>query len=57
LSTRVLLLENVSKTAIDQTLATDPDVGYLVMDLDQDVSAEVHQRIAALPTNVRTRII
>jgi D-3-phosphoglycerate dehydrogenase len=40
-----------------QTLATDADVGYLVMDLDQDVSAEVHQRIAALPTNIRTRII
>lgn len=40
-----------------QMLATDPDVGYLVMDLDQDVSAEVHQRIAALPTNIRTRII
>jgi D-3-phosphoglycerate dehydrogenase len=40
-----------------QTLATDPDIGYLVMDLDQDVSAEVHQRIAALPTNIRTRII
>jgi len=28
-----------------------------VMDLDQDVSVEVHQRIAALPTNIRTRII
>jgi D-3-phosphoglycerate dehydrogenase len=40
-----------------QTLATDPDIGYLVMDLDQDVSADVHQRIAALPTNIRTRII
>ena len=40
-----------------QTLATDPEIGYLVMDLDQDVSAEVYQRIAALPTNIRTRII
>ena len=40
-----------------QTLATDPEIGYLVMDLDQDVSVEVHQRIAALPTNIRTRII
>jgi D-3-phosphoglycerate dehydrogenase / 2-oxoglutarate reductase len=40
-----------------QTLATDAEIGYLVMDLDQDVSAEVHQRIAALPTNIRTRII
>jgi D-3-phosphoglycerate dehydrogenase len=40
-----------------QTLATDPHIGYLVMDLDQDVSAEVHQRIAALDTNIRTRIL
>ena len=40
-----------------QTLATDLEIGYLVMDLDQDVSVEVHQRIAALPTNIRTRII
>jgi D-3-phosphoglycerate dehydrogenase / 2-oxoglutarate reductase len=40
-----------------QVLATDPEIGYLVMDLDQDVSAEVYQRIAALPTNIRTRII
>ena len=40
-----------------QTLATDPEIGYLVMDLDQDVSVEVHERIAALPTNIRTRII
>ena len=40
-----------------QTLATDPQIGYLVMDLDQDVSSEVYQRIAALPTNIRTRII
>jgi D-3-phosphoglycerate dehydrogenase len=40
-----------------QYLSTDPEIGYLVMDLDQDVSAEVHQRIAALPTNIRTRTI
>jgi D-3-phosphoglycerate dehydrogenase / 2-oxoglutarate reductase len=40
-----------------QILATDPQIGYLVMDLDQDVSAEVHQRIAALETNIRTRIL
>jgi D-3-phosphoglycerate dehydrogenase / 2-oxoglutarate reductase len=40
-----------------QTLATDPEIGYLVMDLDQDVSTEVHRRIAALPTNIRTRIV
>jgi D-3-phosphoglycerate dehydrogenase len=40
-----------------QLLATDPHIGYLVMDLDQDVSHEVYQRIAALDTNIRTRIV
>ncbi len=40
-----------------QVLATDIDTGYLVMDLDQDVSSEVHRQIAALGTNIRTRIL
>ncbi len=40
-----------------QVLATDPDIGYLVMDIDQDVSDEVRRSIAALDTNIRTRIL
>jgi D-3-phosphoglycerate dehydrogenase len=40
-----------------QVLATDPDTGYLVMDLDKDVSTEVHRQIAALGTNIKTRIL
>jgi D-3-phosphoglycerate dehydrogenase len=40
-----------------QVLATDPDTGYLVMDLDQDVSDEVHRAIGELPTNIRSRIL
>jgi D-3-phosphoglycerate dehydrogenase / 2-oxoglutarate reductase len=40
-----------------QTLSTDPDIGYLVMDLDQDVSKDVKKDIAALPTSIRTRIL
>jgi len=40
-----------------QVLATDPETGYLVMDLDQDVSDEVRRAIGELPTNVRTRIL
>jgi D-3-phosphoglycerate dehydrogenase / 2-oxoglutarate reductase len=40
-----------------QMLATDPDIGYLIMDLDQDVSREVRDDIAALETNIRTRIL
>jgi D-3-phosphoglycerate dehydrogenase len=40
-----------------QVLATDPEIGYLIMDLDQDVSEDVRQAVAALPTNIRTRIL
>ena len=40
-----------------QVLSTDPGIGYLIMDLDQDVSREVRRAIAALPTNIRTRIL
>lgn len=40
-----------------QTLSTDPDIGYLVMDIGRDVSEEVQKAIAALPTNIRTRIL
>jgi D-3-phosphoglycerate dehydrogenase / 2-oxoglutarate reductase len=40
-----------------QVLATDEDIGYLVMDIDNDVSNEVRKGMAALETNIRTRIL
>jgi D-3-phosphoglycerate dehydrogenase len=40
-----------------QMLTTDTNIGYLIMDLDQDVSNEVREDIAALDTNIRTRIL
>ena len=40
-----------------QILATDRNVGYLVMDLEHDVSNDVANAMAALPTNIRTRIL
>ena len=40
-----------------QMLVTDSEIGYLIMDLDQNVSDEVRQAIGLLPTNVRTRIL
>ncbi len=40
-----------------QVLATDPDIGYLVMDLDQDVSDEVKKAVAVLDTSLKTRIL
>lgn len=40
-----------------QMLATDPSIGYLVMDLEQDVSRAVTDAIRRLPTDIRTRIV
>jgi D-3-phosphoglycerate dehydrogenase len=40
-----------------QQLATTRDIGYLVMDVNRELSDEVHTRISALPMNVRTRIL
>jgi D-3-phosphoglycerate dehydrogenase / 2-oxoglutarate reductase len=40
-----------------QVLSTDPDIGYLVMDLDQDVSQDVKRGIGALDTSIKTRIL
>jgi len=40
-----------------QVLATDPEIGYLIMDLDQDVSVDVKRAVAALETSIRTRIL
>lgn len=40
-----------------QVLATDPRVGYLVMDLDRDVSEDVKTKIAELDTSISTRIL
>ncbi len=40
-----------------QILSTDADLGYLLMDLDQDVSSSVMERLSHLETNIRTRIL
>ena len=40
-----------------QVLSTDPDIGYLVMDLDQDVSQDVKKAVASLSTSIKTRIL
>ncbi len=40
-----------------QMLATDAHIGYLIMDLDSDVSEVVRRDVAALSTNIRTRIL
>lgn len=40
-----------------QQLTTTRDIGYLVMDINRELSDEVYARIAALPVSVRTRIL
>jgi D-3-phosphoglycerate dehydrogenase / 2-oxoglutarate reductase len=40
-----------------QVLSTDPEIGYLIMDLDQDVSQTVNKAVAELPTSIKTRIL
>ena len=40
-----------------QLLATDASIGYLIVDLDQDLSHAVKDAISDLPTNIRTRIL
>lgn len=42
---------------IAQQLATDPTLGYLVMDLDEEVANDVRHAIAELKTSIKTRIL
>ena len=40
-----------------QLLSTDADIGYLIMDLEKNVSQDVKQAVAELPTSIKTRIL
>ncbi len=40
-----------------QTLSTDANIGYLMMDLDKEVAVEVARDIGLLETNIRTRSV
>ena len=40
-----------------QILATNPAIGYLVMDLNREVSKEVRLQMSALETSIRTRVL
>ena len=40
-----------------QMLGTDPNIGYLIMDLDQGLSHEVKKAVAALETSLKTRML
>lgn len=51
------IVSDLNANIDSQVLSTDPNIGYLIMDLHHDVSAEVSRAIAALPTNIRTRVL
>ncbi|MBI5497775.1 MAG: phosphoglycerate dehydrogenase [Deltaproteobacteria bacterium] len=58
------VLKDINKAVSDlnanihaQMLSTDPDIGCLVMDLDQDVSSDVNAAISRLSTSIKTRIL
>ena len=40
-----------------QVNMTDNNIGYLIMDLDKEVSHEVEAALRELPTVIRTRIL
>jgi D-3-phosphoglycerate dehydrogenase / 2-oxoglutarate reductase len=51
------IVSDVGANIEAQQLVTTRDIGYLVMDLNRELSDEVHARISALPMSVRTRIL
>jgi D-3-phosphoglycerate dehydrogenase len=51
------IVSDRNANVLGQVLATDPEVGYLIMDLDKEVANDVRAVIKALPTSIRTRIL
>jgi D-3-phosphoglycerate dehydrogenase len=51
------IVSDLNANIDSQVLSTDATIGYLIMDLSQDVSTEVSRRIAALDKNIRTRVL
>ncbi len=51
------IVSDRNANVIAQVLATDANIGYLVMDLDKEVATDVRNDIAALGTSIKTRIL
>ncbi len=51
------IVSDVGANILGQVLATDADLGYLVMDIEREVSDAVSTAMAALPTSIRTRVL
>ncbi|MBS2031803.1 MAG: phosphoglycerate dehydrogenase [Deltaproteobacteria bacterium] len=51
------IIADLNANIVGQVLATDANIGYLVMDVAKDVSIEVRDAISKLDTNIKTRIL
>jgi len=51
------IIADLNANIVGQVLATDSNIGYLVMDVAKDVSIEVRDGISKLDTNIKTRIL
>lgn len=51
------IISNVGANINAQVLGTLKDVGYLIMDVNKDMSEEIYTEISALASNIRTRML
>ncbi len=51
------LLSDIGANIDAQYLGTFKDIGYLIMDINKELSEEVKKGIAGLPTSIKTRIL
>lgn len=51
------IISGVGANIDAQYLSTFKDIGYLIMDIDKEMSMEVKEQMEALPTNIKTRIL
>jgi D-3-phosphoglycerate dehydrogenase len=51
------IVSELDANIASQVLATDASIGYLVMDIEKDVAQPVAEAIAALKTDIRTRVL
>lgn len=51
------IIADVGGNIRSQFLATNNEIGYLIIDVDRSISADAKRRIEALETNIRTRVL
>lgn len=51
------IISELNANVEGQVLSTNQEIGYLVLDLDRDVSSEVADRVSKLDASIRTRIL